>query len=138
MTEAEVVTYLASQGGGTAGVDIWYGSMLETYPDVVTLVQVTGGLPDEPDMGDEAASGSKTRLEFPRLQILYRGIRDDYTGPRTRAESGRVAMMKIVNTTLSGVRYLSAEPLGPPYKIRQDENFRYEFAIKVQVTKELS
>lgn len=142
MVLAEVTTYLASQGIGTAATDLFYGPMKEAYPDAVVLVQEYGGLTDEPNLSDPtptaAPAGKSIRLEFPRIQILCRGARNDYNTPRAKAEAARVALTKVLNQTLSGVRYLAIEPIQPPFPLSADENERERIVFNCQITKELS
>lgn len=132
MILAELVTYLATQGIGTAGTNLFYGLMKEQYPDVVVVVQENGGTPDEPDLG--VNKGQTVRLENPEIVVICRGVRDDYDTPRQKAEDVRTALMKITNQTLSGVKFLVAETRPPGFR-RFDDNFRNEFGVPARVTK---
>ena len=135
----ELVAYLAAHGIGTAAVDIFYGSMKDTFPDEVVLLQEYGGIQDEPNMSDPGgAPGYGVRLEYPRIQVLHRGKRDDYVTPRTKAEATRKVLMAVNDTSLSGVHYSYIEILQPPYRLRTDANFRIEIAYNIQVCKRLS
>jgi hypothetical protein len=134
----ELTTWAATKSLGTAGTDLFYGPMHEEYPDAVTIIQEYGGLADEPSLGDPSGPGTKIRYEQPFVQFLFRGARDDYDGPRTRAEAGRVAVMTILNTTMSGVLYLGAEIVQPPFHMMTDENQRHYFVLNVHIFKEPS
>lgn len=139
MLLAEIATYLASQSLGlTGGVNLFYGKMQEEFPDDVTVIFEYGGEPDEPTLGDPPTFGKAVRLEYPRIQILCRGSRDTYDGPRITAEAIRIVLVKVVNMTLSGVRYLSIESKEPPFRLREDENFRTEIVSNYKITKEMS
>lgn len=134
----ELTDYLGFNGVGTPGLDLFYGAMKESYPSSVILVQVYGGLGDEPSMGDPGLNGKTIRLEYPRVQILSRGVRDDTNGPYQRAIDARDALMRISNTILNGVKYLAVEPVQPPFRLRADANFREEYVFNCQITKEVT
>lgn len=143
MVLAELTTYLAAAGLGlVGGTNLFYGPMKASYPDAVTLVQLYGGIAPEPNLGDDTPTltpfGKAVRLEFPRVQVLCRGVRDDTDTPLALATSCEVALLKIINTTLSGIYYLEVAPIQHPFRLRTDENFREEYAINFQVTKEHS
>lgn len=137
MTLAELVTYLAATGSGTAGTNIFYGSLRESYPDVVTVVMMYTGFEDEPTLSDNSESGKHVRLEYPNIRFLFRGAADDLDSPMTRALAARDAVVAVVNTYLSGTKYLSIEPRDP-YPLKQDHNFRWEVVFDARVTKEPS
>jgi len=139
MILAELTTYLAANGIGTTGTDLFYGPLQEQYPDVVTLVNVYGGSPDEPAMGDPiAAPGKSARLEFQHVQLLFRGAANDTDGPLTRALSARDAMLKVLSSTLSGTYYLAIEPLQDPFFLSMDKNYRLSYVFNARCTKEPS
>jgi hypothetical protein len=133
----EITEYLSFNGVGSMGVDLFYGAMKESYPSSVIIVQIYGGIQDEPSLGDSTSFGRAIRLEYPRIQILCRGVRDDTTGPYQRAVNARDALVRISNQVLKGVKYLAVEPLQPPFRLRSDENFREHYAFNCQVTKEI-
>lgn len=129
MVLAELVTYLATQSIGTAATDLFYGLMPES-PDACVVLYEYGGMPNEPDLGTP-----NTRLEFPRVQVVTRGVKNDYDGPRLKAQDVVTALTKIANQTLSGVSYKAVQAIQPPFFLRRDDNFRVEFACNFQVTK---
>lgn len=131
MVLPELTTYLATQGIGTAGTNLFYGILPDTPDALVTLFEY-GGFPNEPDLG---TGGTTTRFEYPRIQMLCRGVKDDYDGPRLKAQQVVAALTAVVNTTLSGIYYISVIPLQAPFFLRRDENFRVEFACNFQVSK---
>lgn len=128
----ELVTFLAANGVGTAGFDLFYG-LLPPDPDIATVLYEYGGLPSEP-----ATGGKTNRLVFPKIQALCRGIKDDYDGPRLRAEAIVGLFVSILNQNISGVRYLAVVPIQEPFPLRRDEDFRIEMVCNFQVTKEPS
>lgn len=138
-TEAEITAYLATQGLGTAGTDLFYGPVREFYQDAMGTVQLWGGLKDEPNLGDNtggagATFGRAVRLEYPKLQVLFRGAPNDYDGPRLKADQARNELAKVLNTSLSGTRYVSIETNNVRW-LKMDENFRHHFIFDVMPTK---
>ena len=132
MVLAELVTYLAAQGVGTSGTNLFYG-FVPPDPDAMVTLFEYGGQPNEPDLGTV-----NTRLVFPRVQALARGVRDDYDGPRLKIQDVVTALTKILNQSLSSVAYKAVEPLSDPFFLRRDENFRLEFVCNFKVTKAYS
>lgn len=138
MLLSEVCTYLATQGIGTSGTNLFYGPMQEQYPDAVVVVEEYGGFPDEPNLGDGGpTSGQATRLEYPAFRVLCRGTRDDYDGPRAKAVLAKAALMKVVNETMSSCQYLGFD-VGPLIPLRPDSNFRHSITFNVHTMKEPS
>lgn len=131
MVLPELCAYLVAQGFGSTVANpptIQYGVLMPT-PDVVICLQEYGGLPDEPD------NVGGIRLEYPFVQALVRGVKDDQDGPRLVIQQVRTAFVKVVNQTLSGIPYKAIEPVSPPFKLRQDDSFRWEFVCNFKVTK---
>lgn len=129
MVEADLAIYLESQGIGVQGTTLFYG-IIPPDPDAVTCIYVTGGKMNEPDLGT-----GNTRLEYPSVQIVTRGVRDDYDTPRNKATDVVTAMTKIINQNLNGTRYLAALARHTPMFFRRDENFRCYFTTNFDVTK---
>lgn len=132
MTLVELGTYLVSQGVGTAlGTDVFLGRV-PALPDVVVCLFEYASLPVEPRLG---VDGTQIRYEYPRVQILCRGAKDDYQGPWNVAKSARTAMMKIQASTLSGTYYIAAMPESGPMFLRRDLNDRIEIVTNYQIMK---
>ena len=129
----EVAAYLIAQGIGTAlDTDVFLGK-IPADPDVVVVLSEYTGMADEPDLGT-----GNIRLEFPRIQVLCRGAKDDYATPRQTAQTAKQKLMKVLNQTLSGVRYLAINVESGPFFLRRDQNDRIEIVANYQVTKEFS
>ena len=109
MLLTELAAYLQAQGIGTQGVSLFYGTMPETDPTdsspVTVVLYEYGGTMNEPDLGT-----GNTRLEFPSVQIVCRGLANDYNSPRQKATDIVTALTKVINQTLSGVSYKAIEP----------------------------
>ena len=132
MTLTELGTWLILQGVGTAlGTDVFTG-YLPASPDVVVCLFEYGSLPVEPALG---VDGTQIRYEYPRVQILTRGVKLDYAGPWAVNKSARKAMLKIQGSTLSGVYYIAAIPESGPMFLRRDDNDRVEIVSNYQVEK---
>jgi len=131
----ELGAYLIAQGVGTAlGTDMFLGKLPPT-PDAIVAIFEYASLADEPDLG---VDGKNIRYEYPRVQIVCRGVRDDYATPRTTAQNAKKALMKVQGSTLTGTYYLAVTPESGPFFLRRDLNDRLEFVTNFQVYKGLS
>lgn len=130
MTESEIATFLAASGMGTVNVNAFYDEF-PPDPDVAFCVVGYGGNRDEPD-------GQTTRLEFPRFQVMFRGVRDDSEGPKLRALQARVYLVSVLDRVLSGVHYVSIDCLGPPFSQGKDDQFRYVWSLNFEAMKDPS
>lgn len=138
---AEIAAYIDAQGIATSGVDLFYGAMKEQYPSQVVLIAPYGGEQPEPNTGDVGGVGGlgrAVRLEFPRIQIVTRGVKNDIDTPYSLGYAVHAALMRVVNQSLYGVRYLAIEPLEQPTRLFTDLNFREVVKFNVKITKELS
>ncbi len=136
MVSQEVAAYLATKGyGSTAAPNptiVW--NVKPDSPDAVVSVIVYGSLPDEPDQ-----LTLTTRLEYPRIQIWVRGVKDDSDNPELVSQQIKATLMAFVgNTSLSGVLYKAFMPVSGPMKLKQDDNFRWEWVTNYQVVKAVS
>lgn len=131
MVLPELTTFLATQGIGTAGTDLFYGIM-HPDPDAQVVLYEYGGVANEPDMGTE-----NIRVEYPYVQICSRGAPNDYANPRKKLQDVVAALAKIgvTVTTLSGIYYRSVQAIQPPFELKRDDNFRVIFACNFRVEK---
>lgn len=135
----EITSLLAGSSIGlSSGTNLFYGPMHEEYPDAVVLVNLYGGLRDEPNLGEGALAGKATRLEFKRVQILARGAPNDTDGPLALAKSCHDVLVAVLDQTLSGTYYLEVAAVQPPFRMPTDKNFRETYIFNVQCTKEPS
>lgn len=135
MILAEVASYLVTQGvftgqGTTGGATPLFTGKLPAQPDVCGALMEYGGKSAEFDLGRTAI-----RLEFPRFQLICRGVRDDYAGPRQLAQNAFIQLSNVINQTLSGVRYLTIDGMQSPFFLRRDTNDRVEIVCNYEVMK---
>ena len=128
----EVGTYLAGAGLSlTLGTNLFLTEMPAT-PDVATALREYGGA------APELAFGGVLVLEHIRLQVVCRGIADDYLGPRARAEAIYRWFAARKDASLSGTAYHGLVPQQAPFPIRRDQLGRWEIGFNVQADKEPS
>ena len=130
----DLITYLATVSGVgsiTAALPTLYAGTMPEFPDECGAVIEYGGLPGTYVLGQDAI-----HHEFPRVQVVFRGEKQDYTGPRDKAESAYQALAALANTTINGTKYLRLEPLQPPFRIVQDGNLRHHIGFNLAVEKE--
>lgn len=130
MTENELADYLQTGSFGTVNVDLFYDHF-PPDPDVATCVMGYSGAPDEPD-------GQDIRLEFPRFQVMTRGVRGDSNGPKLRALQVRAYLVRVVDQPIGGVHYASISSLGPPFAQGEDEQFRHVWSVNFEIMKDPS
>jgi hypothetical protein len=132
LTLDEIATFVATACGLTVGTTVFKGSMPAT-PDAACCVYEYPGL--APDFVFGSASIS---TEYPRVQILFRGTRDDYESPRDLAETAYQAIAAVANQSLSSTRYVNIEPLQAPFGLGPDGNGRHRIAFNCQLSKAVS
>jgi len=135
---AELVSFVTGVGGRTAGTNLFYGEFKEMYPDDCAIIRETGGIAPEPNLGEGTTPGKGIRLQFPSCQIVCRGVRDDYDGPRAVALALYTKLTSVLNQSIGGIYYVSVDPIQEPFLMRTDETFRSYIAFNVHVIKELS
>lgn len=128
----EIATFVASACSLTVGTTLFKGAMPDTR-DVCAAVYEYPGLGPEFVFGQAAIS-----VEYPRVQVAFRGVKDDYATPRATAETAYRALAAAPPQSLSGTRYLRLLPLQAPFKRETDANGRIVIAFNVQLEKELS
>lgn len=131
MVLKELTTYLALQGIGTQGTNLFYG-ILPPDPDTVVTLFEYGGEAAEPNLGLGTVN-----IEYPRVQVLCRGARDQYDEPRLVAQNIVGIFTAVMNKTLAvgGPVYKAIEALDTPRSLRRDENFRIEIVVNFRITK---
>lgn len=135
----DMITYLTGYTpslGLTVQVNLFRG-ILRPAPDFGVWLMERGGLPDELDLGT-----GLIRNEWPRLQVIVRGVEEDYDTPRLLAQQIRTALAKIgstgANSSINGVAYKAVMPLHAVEPLPQDDNLRWRFTCNFQVEKEYS
>ena len=115
MTILEAVgTYLAANGHGTLGTNLFLAVMPDE-PDVMTCVYETGGGAPDQTMGSAAWA-----IDRPTLQILCRAGRGDYPVARDEAASIRALLGAVTEQTLSGINVMRISPSGGILPIGED------------------
>ena len=137
----ELAAYLATQLSLTLSTDLFTNKMPETLDatGAVLAIYETGGAPSEFGFGVAGV-----QYEHPAIQVVARGVPDDFDTPRTLAENAYQALAEVQATTLvssaSSALYHLIRPLNPPQSIAPgpDEKRRVRWSFNVLVEKELS
>ncbi len=106
----------ASQG--TLGTNIFLG-VLPDSPDTCIAVYENSGSSPTFTMG----SGGIV-IDYPMLQIISRGAREDYPTTRDKAESIRVLLATVLEQTISGIHVMRVEPMGSVNLLGIDPKYR--------------
>lgn len=128
----EMATFIASACSLTVGATLFKGKLPAT-PDTCAAIYEYAGVGPDFVMGTAAIS-----LEYPRVQIAFRGAKDDYSTPRTTAETAFRACAAAAPQSISSTRYLRMTPLQSPFQRERDDLGRVVIAFNVQLEKELS
>lgn len=119
MSTIEAVgAYLAANGHGTVGVDLFYGRRQAT-PDLCRTVYEYEGEPPVEVMGVAGTS-----IDIPHIQIVVRAGHDDYPIARDEAQAIRDLLAAVTGQTLSGINVMRIRPLGSILDLGFDESDR--------------
>lgn len=125
---SEVGTYLAANGLGTVGVDLFEG-LNPPEPDTLTALFERPGRPPI------RASANKIVAEQPSLLVVTRAL--DYETGYQRIKAVKDRLQNFVGT-LSGTRYLEISANQGIHSVGQDERRRFHFSLNFNVRKEAS
>lgn len=134
----EIAVKLQALSVGTVGVDLFKGVMPET-PDACTAVFEYGGR--MPTFGFGTAG---VDYESPSVQVLCRGVKDDYQTPRDLAETAYQGLAAVEAETLTSdstgtsAFYHWIHPIQCPFCLDRDANGRVLFAFNCAIDKEPS
>lgn len=110
--------YLAANGHGTLGTDLFLAVMPES-PDVMVTVYETGGVAPLQTMGSAAWA-----IDRPTIQVIARASRGDYPAARDKADAIRALLGAVAMQTLSGINVMRMQPSGSVIPMGEDENRR--------------
>lgn len=128
----EIAAFVATACSLTVGTTVFKGA-LPSSPDACMAVYEYPGVAPDYVFGVSGVS-----VEYPRVQIVARGAADDYSTPRSVAETAYRAIAAAAPQSLSSTRYLSMMPLQSPFVLNRDANGRVVIAFNVQLAKGLS
>lgn len=102
-------------------------------PAAVAFVVYGAGRASEPAFG---AAGVK--WEWPRVQVLVRGCRDDLASAEALAEALYALVGAVQSQTVNGTPWLTATCLQPPTFLRWDADHRPEVVFNVECCREVA
>lgn len=130
MVLEEMIAYLTTLGLGTAGDDI-FGNEMPPAPVKCLMVREYGGTNPTRTLG---TLGFKT--EVPRVQLQSRA--ETNVAAKTPLITAFAELGKVLNQTISGVRYVRMEPLQSPFYLKRDDNKHPIYVMNVEIEKALS
>ena len=110
--------YLVTNTQGTLGTDLFLGTLPES-PDACVAVYENSGTPPSFTMG----TGGMV-IDYPMLQIICRAGREDYPTARDKADTIRILLASVVETSISGVHIMRIEPMGSVNQLGVDPKYR--------------
>lgn len=137
MTLDDVGAYLVTQSIGVLGTTLFLGMMppvLASTDPLMVAVHEYGGRTAAGYVRPFGAAA--VDREYTRLQIEVRGLPEDYTGPRQKAQDCYLAMSKLMSFTFaSGAACYTAVPLQPPFARELDGSKRWVIVFNVELYK---
>ena len=128
----EIAAYLESLGVGAFGSTLFIGEMPATPTACVALFEY-GGLAPEKGFG---TPGNK--WETPAIQVVARGVKGDYAGPRAKVATAYAELSKVEAQVLSGTFYHHIHAVQAPFLMRRDELERVYMAVNFLAQKDPS
>jgi hypothetical protein len=110
--------YLVTNSQGALGTSIFLGTLPES-PDACVAVYENSGSSPAFTMG---AGG--IRIDYPMIQIICRAGREDYPTARDKADTIRILLASVVETSISGVHIMRIEPMGSVNQLGVDPKYR--------------
>ena len=110
--------YLVTNSHGALGTTLFLGTLPES-PDACVAVYENSGSSPAFTMG---AGG--IRIDYPMIQIICRAGREDYPTARDKADTIRILLASVVETTVSGVHIMRIEPMGSVNQLGVDPKYR--------------
>jgi len=106
----------ASQG--TLGTNLFLGTLPET-PDACVAIYENSGSSPAFTMG---TGGIK--VDYPMIQIISRGAREDYPAARDKAETIRNLLASVLEESVSSIHIMRIEPMGSVNQLGVDPKYR--------------
>jgi len=128
----DMQTYLTSGGAGTAGTDLFVGS-LPPSPDTALVVYETGGLTTIHTMGNTPGQAA---VERPTIQVVTRAA--TYQTARALSQKAFLLLDGLPKRTINGTQYYWGAARQSPFLMDRDEKDRYLVAFNVDIIKDLS
>lgn len=129
----ELVDYLAANGLGAFGTDLFVNTSLPSFPDACGGVTQTAGLAPS-----DGFSVQGIQDDMPGAQVIFRGARDDYEGPRIKANTAYTLLNKIQGQTLGTTKYLMVNAIQAPSILEgRDANGRATWFFNVRTERRI-
>lgn len=109
---------LVTAGVGVFGTNLFIGKMPRT-PDAAVSIMQTGGRPANP----------KWLLDYPSMQVMVRGAKNDYVGAQAKALAVKDALLGHPSQDVNGDRWVQFNMLGDIMLLGYDEEDRAMFSL---------
>ena len=123
----DIATFLAAQGAGTVGTDIFVG-MEPSSPDFTVTVYDIGGIAPNP----------KFLRDEPQVQCKIRGNVNDYQNTWIKAQEVKDILLGAQPQTLNGTDYVLFVQIGEILSLGRDENNRPMITSNWQLVREMA
>jgi len=120
--DADISDYLATQGHGTVGTNIFTGWMPDSPDVAISVMQTAGGPP----------MVHPSTMEYPNVQVLVRHT--SYDSGWTLINNIYDDLHGLANTTIN-TRVYSIQALAAPVKIAEDAKDRVMFSCNFRIYK---
>jgi hypothetical protein len=126
----EVAAYLAAEGHGTVGTDIFENDMPDVPVELYVVFEYAGSLP----LRTQEIPG--IAYERPRGQVQCRAA--TRAAGRANIEKAFKSLDHVGNQTLTGTRYVSIDPLQSPFLLSTNAQDESIFVFNFECVKDIS
>jgi hypothetical protein len=127
----DLAAYAVAQGIGVLGSTMQRFA-LTSSPDAQVALIPYAGLPSEQAFGSDAL-----KWEFPRIQVVSRGPKNDPRAAFQKAHDAYLAYGRIAAESLSGTFWHGVKVLQPPFSMGVDDNGRPLYGFNLAIEKEV-
>ena len=127
----ELATYAQTNSIGTIGTNLFRFALTPT-PDAQVALIPYGGRESEDGFGTDGI-----RWEYPRIQVVSRGPKNDPRTAATKAQDVYIAFGKIQAETLGSTFWHHAKCLQPPFSLGVDDTGRPLIGFNVECHRDL-
>lgn len=120
--------HISTNSLGTQGSSLFIGQMPDTNVLTALLTEYQGNVIETQSAG--------IALHQPSLQVLVKGVAEDYATPRARLIAIQSLLAAISNQTLGGIYFLRVRPTSSILSLGQDDRLRWSFSCNFEVTVE--
>jgi len=111
---------------GTLGSTLFLGTLPDSPDNCVAIYEYEGMAPRE------SFGGNPYDIDMPRIQIMVRSAREDYSTARDKAKTIRDLLSDLTDVTISSTKVLRVASLGAFVPVGLDDKDRPRISVNFQ------